>query len=224
MTILPAIIPKDFEDLEGHLLLVKDVVRTVQIDICDGRLTPLPSWPYIGGDFEFKEIIAQQRGLPLWESFDFEIDLMVLNPAKEYEQWIDAGAARIIFHYIGNEAAVLKDCMQKTKERGAEAGLALHLSDPIEVVEDFKELIDSVQLMGIQNIGFQGEPFDERVLEQVRSIKKKYPGLPISVDGSVNADTAPLLAEAGADRLVIGSALFKDIDIEESIGYFESLN
>lgn len=223
MIVLPAIIPKDFEDLESHLVQVRDLTRTVQIDICDGRLTASPSWPYIGGDIEFKEILAQERGLPLWEDFDFEIDLMVLNPSKEYEQWIDAGAARIIFHYSEKEAEKLKDIMQKTRERGVETGLALHLSDSLDVIKDF-EGIASIQLMGIEKIGFQGEPFDERVLDMVRSAKKMYPEIPVGIDGGVNFDTAPLLASAGADRLVVGSGIFNDVDVVEAISYFETLS
>lgn len=224
MIIIPAFIPQNFEDLETHLFQVRELTRAVQIDITDGRLTASPSWPYVGGDLEFKEILAQERGMPVWESFDFEIDLMVLNPAKEYEQWIDAGASRIIFHYKENEIATLKDIMQKTRERGVETGLALHLSDPLDVVKDFIEHAGVIQLMGISRIGFQGEPFDERTLERVRTLKEMYPDMPVAVDGGVNFDTAPLLAEAGVDRLIIGSAIFGSADIEEAVEYFTSLN
>lgn len=223
MIVLPAIIPKSFEDLESHLIQVRDLTRTVQIDICDGKLTSSPSWPYIGGDIEFKEILAQERGLPLWESFDFEIDLMVLNPSREYEQWIDAGASRIIFHYKESDAEALKDIMQKTRDRGVETGIALHLSDSLEVIKEFQG-IASIQLMGIERIGFQGQPFDERVLEQISAIKKSYPEIPVGVDGGVNFDTAPLIAKAGADRLVIGSGIFQDIDIVEAVSYLETLS
>ena len=223
MTILPAIIPKDFEDLETHLVQVRGLVRSVQIDICDGRLTPTPSWPFVRDHGDLESILKQERGMPLWEHFDFEFDLMVLNPAKEYERWIDAGATRLIFHYKESEVATLKDIMKISKERGVEVGLALHVQDPIEVIEEFKDLIDVVQCMGIERIGFQGESFDELVVEKVKSAKAKYPALPIGVDGGVNMDTAPLLVKAGATRLVIGSAIFSDVDIKEAITYFSSL-
>lgn len=223
MKILPAIIPESFEDLESHLLQVKGLVRTVQIDITDGRLTPNPSWPFVNDGGELFEILEQQRGLPLWESFDFEFDLMVTNPEREYERWIDAGATRLIFHYKAGQEAALKDLMIKTKDRGVEAGLALHLADPIEIITEFKDVIDSVQFMGIERIGFQGQPFDEKVVERVKKSKELYPDLPVSVDGGVNADTAQLLTDAGVDRLIIGSAIFNTLDIQETVGYFKSL-
>lgn len=221
MIVTPAIIPEDIEDLEGKLLLVKGIVRAVQIDVCDGRLTPKASWPYTNDyDREFDKMIAQERGMPLWEHFDFEIDMMVLNPGREYERWIDAGASRIIFHYKESEAAALKEMIRNTKERGVEAGLALHVNDPISVVDDFAADIDCLQFMGINRIGFQGESFEESVLSKIRDVKAKYSDLPLSVDGGVNADTAELLTDAGIDRLVIGSALFQSGDIREAYTYF----
>jgi ribulose-phosphate 3-epimerase len=223
MIVLPAIIPESIEDLETKLLMVKGLVRNVQIDICDGRLTPSVSWPFENEYGEIEEILAQQRGLPLWEHFDFEFDLMVTNPEREYEKWIDAGATRLIFHYKEGATDALKDLIQKTKDRGVEAGLALHLSDPVETLADFIGLIDTVQFMGIAKIGFQGEPFDEQVIARVKKSKELYPDLIVSVDGGVNADTAPLLADAGVNRLVIGSAIFNTLDVQETVGYFKSL-
>jgi ribulose-phosphate 3-epimerase len=223
MNILPAIIPESFEDLESRLLQVRGLAHVVQIDICDGRLTPSASWPYIGDRGQLGEILGQERGFPLWEHFEFEIDLMVLNPSHEYEQWIDAGASRIIFHYKESEATVLKDLMQKTKERGVEVGLALHLDHAVEVFEEFKELCSIVQFMGIKHIGFQGEPFEKEVLERVKKAKELYPDTVVSVDGGVNFDTGPMLVEVGADQLIVGSAIFGNPDVRDAVNYFKSL-
>ena len=77
--------------------------------------------------------------------------------------------------------------------------------------------------MGIEHIGAQGEPFDERVLSQIKSLRVLYPELIISVDGSVNEETAPLLVQAGANRLVVGSALMKSFDMRETMRELESI-
>ncbi len=223
MKILPAVIPESIEALEADLLMVKGLVKSVQIDICDGRLTPAASWPYVNEYGEMKEILGQERGLPLWDAFDFEIDLMVLNPKHDYEQWIDAGTSGIIFHYSDKIEEALKEIIADTKSRGVKAGLALHIDTPISVLESFKDMIDSVQLMGIKRVGFQGQPFEESVLARVREAKEKYPNLPVSVDGGVNFDTAPLLLEAGADILIVGSAIFGQGDVPEAVYYFKSL-
>ena len=77
--------------------------------------------------------------------------------------------------------------------------------------------------MGIEHPGSQAEPFDERVLSQIKSLREKYEELIISVDGSVNDKTAHLLRDAGASRLVVGSFLFDDFELEEKINYLENL-
>jgi ribulose-phosphate 3-epimerase len=77
--------------------------------------------------------------------------------------------------------------------------------------------------MGIEKIGFQGEDFDERALDQIRKIKEKYPEMKVSVDGGVNQNTAKEIIKAGADRLVIGSALLNSYDIKETFEEFRNL-
>jgi len=222
MIVLPAIIPENIDDLESHLLQVRRMAKWVQIDVCDGRLTPSPSWPYTEDYGDFQEILDQQKGFPFWEDFDFEIDLMVQKPDQEYERWIDAGASRIIFHYKESLKDTLIEVMQKTKDRGVEVGLALHIGDAPTVLADFVELLDVVQVMGIKHIGLQGEPFDEDALELIRDIRSQYPQFDVSVDGGVNTDTVDMIAEAGANRLIIGSALYGQGDIREIYNYFTS--
>lgn len=222
MIIIPAVIPESVNDLEDKLQRVRGMARMVQIDVCDGRLTPEASWPYIEDRGEFQSVLDQEQGMPLWDSFDFEIDLMVLNPLREYEKWIDAGASRIIIHLKGAEKN-LNEIIAGIKECGVEVGIALGVDESIEKIEEYIPLIDSIQCMGIKRIGFQGEPFEESVLSKIKEIKAKYPQMPVSVDGGVNFDTAPLLVEAGVNRLVVGSAIFNQGDIREAVGYFKAL-
>ena len=66
---------------------------------------------------------------------------------------------------------------------------------------------DCIQLMGIAEIGAQGQPFDESVIEKIQTVKQRFPHKPITIDGSVNADTIVRLKEAGADRFIVGSAI-----------------
>jgi len=227
MNITPAIIPESIEDLENKLLQVKGMTKLVQIDICDGRLTSEASWPYVEEYGELAEILGQERGLPLWDKFDFEIDLMVLNPRFDYERWIDAGVSRIIFHFFSSnlekDIVVLKELIKATKERGVEAGIALNINTPISVIEEFKDDVVCVQFMGIKRVGFQGQPFEESVLERIKESREKYSDIHISVDGGVNFDTAEKLIGAGVDRLVIGSAIFNQGDIREAFNYFHTL-
>jgi ribulose-phosphate 3-epimerase len=104
-----------------------------------------------------------------------------------------------------------------------EIGIAINTTTDIKKLEPFINFVDFVQCMGIEKIGYQDEPFDERVLKQIKDLRLKYPELKISVDGSVNENTASLLIKAGADRLVIGSLLLQSYDIKETIKEFEGL-
>ena len=105
-----------------------------------------------------------------------------------------------------------------------ELGLAINTTTPLSAIEQYLDRIDFVQCMGIEHIGQQGEPFDPRVLEQIKSLRSIYPEIIISVDGSVNEDTAPLLVQAGANRLVVGSALIHSYDVRETIKFMENLS
>jgi ribulose-phosphate 3-epimerase len=90
-----------------------------------------------------------------------------------------------------------------------EIGIALNTTTDISEIESMISLVDFVQCMGIEKIGFQGEPFDERVLKHIKELRLRYPDVIISIDGSVNQNTAPLLVQAGVNRLVVGSLLME---------------
>jgi ribulose-phosphate 3-epimerase len=203
--IIPAILPQDFNEIVEKLERIKGLAKTVQIDICDGHFVPSFTWPYKKHDDNFDRIVHEDEGMPFWENFDFEFDLMINNPEKVVEDWILAGASRIIIH------AEAKGDIKKTVEmlRGrAEVGIALNIDTPINTIDLFSDSIQFVQLMGIDKIGFQGQTFDTKVIDNIKSVKSKYPNLSISIDGGVSIDTSHLLKQAGADRLVAGSAIF----------------
>lgn len=214
MDIIPAILPKDFNELEDKVNLVKGFVDTVQIDICDGQFTQTATWPYKKNDDHFAAILEEQEGLPGWDSLDFEIHLMVNNPEEIISEWITAGAKRIIIHPKTTQK--LEECM-KLMEGVVEIGFAFDIDEPVEIVDG----VDFIQLMGISHIGVQGEPFNDNVIEKVAEVRDMYPMVPVSVDGGVNLDTAIELINA--DRLVIGSAIFESENIPQTIEEFRSI-
>jgi ribulose-phosphate 3-epimerase len=103
-----------------------------------------------------------------------------------------------------------------------EIGVAINTATPAEKIFPLVNYVDFVQCMGIEKIGFQGQKFDERVLEQIKKLKEKFPDLIISADGGVNLATAPKLARVGANRLAAGSAIFNSTDIRETIRDLEN--
>ena len=221
--IIPAILPQSIEDLREKLSRVAKLVPLVQIDVCDGNLTPEASWPYNGDTNVFEKILSEDDGLPFWDVVNFEIDLMVASPEEEVEKWVLAGAQRIVLHYESSTPEILTQLFFDLKDRGIETALAIHVETPAEVVDSFAHLLDEVQVMGIEDVGFQGEPFAEVVLPKIKAIREKYPHLNISVDGGMNVETAQLVLEAGANRIVAGSAIFQNYDVGENLEAFEDL-
>lgn len=219
--IIPAILPKDFAELDERLGLVKGLVKTVQIDICDGQFVPTITWPYKKTDESYEKIIREEQGLPGWEELSFEIDLMVNYPERIVDEWVIAGANRIIIH--AEVKGSIDDTILKLKDR-IDIGLAVGIETSIDIIESYKESIETIQLMGINHIGFQGQDFDAKVIDKIKEVKMKYPELKISIDGGVSMETAPLLIEAGANRLVVGSAIFNTDNIFEAVQKFKRLD
>jgi ribulose-phosphate 3-epimerase len=231
--IIPAILPKDLVDLRDKMAQVSGLAPLVQIDICDGKFVPSKTWPYVkGGMTEFEGIITEDEGFPFWDSLDLEIDLMVRNPGDVVDGWIKAGAKRLVLHW--ESAPNILEIVEKLRAEygtareetfGLEIGVALDIRTPNEEIYEVLDLIDDegnciidfVQFMGIDNVGYQGQEFDDLVLEKVSDLRDLYPNISISVDGGVGFDNASDLISAGATKLISGSAIFDSGDIAEAI-------
>ena len=231
--VIPAILTDDFNELRENISRVVNLVPVVQIDMCDGIFVPTVTWPFNELKSGNKEnningILEEEEGMPFWDSLDFEFDLMVSNAHEQFEFFVRLGAKRIVFHIEAEKdfdkfKEFLEGIDMYTREN-IQIGVAINTTTSIEILKPIISNVDFVQCMGIEKIGYQGEEFDERSLEQISQLRKNYPELIISVDGSVNENTAPLLVKAGANRLVIGSAIMQSYDIRESIKEFENLN
>jgi ribulose-phosphate 3-epimerase len=219
--IIPAILPHDYSDLEEKISLINGAVKWVQIDVCDGQFVPQPSWPYRKHDDFFDKLTTEQEGLPGWDTLDFEIDLMVNRAEEEVENWISAGASRLIFHI---ESKTNFDKAFELAADRAEVGLALNGDTDIETLRPYADKISVVQCMGIKNIGFQGQAFDPAVLTQIAKVKKAFPHLKVSVDGHVTMDIGRSLIDAGAERLIVGHAIFEADNPFDAIKEFKALN
>lgn len=204
--IVPAILPKnlnDLEDLDNKLAQLENQVELAQIDVCDPK-------------------IFEKTGLPHWQNFGLEIDLMFEKAEKEIGWLIGLRTIRFIIHPNLSRIEKVKEMLEDLKGV-VYFGIALDWQNSLKDLEPFIGLIDTVQIMGIKKIGFQGEPFEESAIEKVAAIRKKYPHLAISVDGGVNLTNASKLIKAGANRLVIGSAIWESNDLKETIEKFKNL-
>lgn len=224
MKIVPAILPYSFAELEEKLALLKGATDFVQIDITDGKFAGRASWPVNKPDENFEAIVNQEKGFPFWEDFDFEIDLMCQNPFSLANDFISAGASKIIFHVDTlslSEDALLLDQL-KTEEL-VQIGIACTADTDEEHLKDFLKYADFIQVMGIQKIGFQGEPFYPKCLERISWIRQELPNIEISVDGAMTPETAELVKNAGATKIVSGSFILESVNPIEAIKEFEDL-
>lgn len=210
--IIPAIIPKHFRDLEEKLEILKGVSQMVHIDICDGLFTQESSWPLGKPDINFEEIVNEERGMPFWEDFDFEFHLMVKHPFDHIQDIIKLGATRIVIHAETinlEEDRLLLD--QLRTEGVVQVGIAFKLQTGIEKIEELIPYADFIMFVGIEHLGFQGQKFDERVLDKVRWLKSEVPTMPIQVDGGINPETSGVAYDAGATRFVVGSYVLNSV-------------
>ena len=218
--IIPAIMPKTTEELDSAVSLVRGAVDYVQVDVMDGKFVPDQSWPFPNFEIEIAPFLNEDKGLPFWSDINYEFDLMIQTPEKFVEKFIGIGGGRIIIHYESADKEKIWEAVRKTQDMNTEVGLAIDTTTQNEVLDEFltdENPIDFVQFMGIAKIGYQGEPFDERVIPKIKALRVKYPDIMISVDGGVGFKSAPLLREAGANRLVSGSAIFGSGDSREAI-------
>ncbi|MEI6304897.1 MAG: hypothetical protein WCP09_02650 [Candidatus Taylorbacteria bacterium] len=218
--IIPAILPVDFLDLTDKIEMVLGFTKTIQVDICDGQFTPSPSWPYRKHDDSFEKLAAQEDGLPGWEKLDYEFDLMVNRPEEIVLQWVEVGATRIIIH--AESKGDITEALARLDGK-AEVGIALGMDTPIDVLEQYIGKFSTVQLMAIDRIGYQGQSFNVAVIEKIKAVKQRYPELLISVDGGVNLDNAASLIDAGANRLIVGSAIFESDNPLDTVQKFNHL-
>ncbi|MCD5381960.1 MAG: hypothetical protein LR017_01440 [Candidatus Pacebacteria bacterium] len=215
--ILPAIIPKTFEHLKETLKVVEPFAEAVQIDVVDGKFVPFTSWPYGAG-----EDIAQLAEIT--EKFDVEIDLMIEHPEEVIAAYYGAGVERMVVHLesVKDEAAI-ETILEHHAAHNYGLGFSINNDTLLEELIQYLDRIDFVQLMGIAQIGSQGQPFDERVIDRIKTLLAAHPDLQISIDGSVNKDTLPRLYEAGAQHFVSGSAILKASDPQEVYREFDYL-
>ena len=211
MNVIPAVIPESRKHLEETLALVFSFAQDVQIDITDGVFVPNTSFPY-------NDNTSISTLEPLLKERSFELDLMINKPEEAIDEWLLLNPSRVVMHIESTKA--ISKCIQKVKDTGTSIGLSLNNDTNLSVLDPYYDEIDFVQVMGIAQIGKQGESFDERVLERITAIRNNHPECEVSVDGSVNKETIVRLREVGATRFVAGSAILKADNPKEA---FEEL-
>ncbi len=214
MIVSPSLLSADFGHLAKDIeMLNSSEASWIHCDVMDGVFVPNISF-----GFPVIKAVKSLTDKPL------DVHLMIVNPQNYISQVRDCGAAIMNVH---QEACVHLDrAINAIKAAGMKAAVTLNPSTPVVMLEDVIAELDMVLLMSV-NPGFGGQSFIENTYNKISKLKKlieesKSNAL-IEIDGGVNVQTAPLLAKAGADVLVAGSAVFKAPNPSQMISYLNSL-
>ena len=228
--ITPAILEKDFGEIKNKLTFLRGKVKCVQLDFCDGIYVQNQTWPFFSGGFDdadFLKIMNEEEGLPYWEDFDFEFDLMIENAVENFDIYLKLGPKRMIFHLDAQKNLEkfehFLEGLDMYVRDNVEIGLAFKPNDDLVTVSRLSHKVDFLHCMGIDEIGLQGQEFNKKVIENIKILKNNLPGIIISVDGGINLENAEEILNAGADRLTVGSGIWKSGDPISALEDFQNL-
>lgn len=213
--VIPAILEKEFTEIEKKIHLVEGLVTWVQIDIADNTLVsnstfldPVP----------FKKLTATYSH-PENIGINLELHLMVKDPLRYLERFAGAGFKRFYAHIEGD---FVEDYIAGCYKLGVEVGLAIDGPTPLTKVYEYIDNIDCLLVMAIE-AGESGRPYLEETADRIKKLRELDFEIPIAVDGAMDAVNAKKVIAAGATRINSNSFIFSGPSVEERINTLKNL-
>jgi ribulose-phosphate 3-epimerase len=195
----PSILSADFSKLGAQIdEAEKAGADWIHIDVMDGHFVPNIT---IGP--------AVVKSIRICTELPLDVHLMIESPEKYIKQFAEAGSDIITVH--AEACTHLHRVIESIKELGARAGVSINPATPLELIDEILPSIDLALIMSV-NPGFGGQEYIKGSEKKVAKLRQKIDQLSISceieIDGGITADIVPMVANAGANVLVAGSAVF----------------
>ena len=204
--VAPSILAADFSRLGDEIRRVEAAgTDWIHCDIMDGHFVDNISFG--------PEIVRRVRGLT---SLPLDVHLMIEHPDHYVPRFIKAGANSITVHVESEAKHSVAKTLQQIQEAGCRAGLSLNPETAFDLVEPFLNKIDMLLVMTVHP-GFGGQPFRADQMQKVKRARSLNDRIDIEVDGGINAETARLSIENGANVLVAGTSIFHATDYAKAI-------
>ena len=206
--IAPSVLSADFTILGREIAAAeRGGADLIHVDVMDGHFVPNLS---IG--------VPVVRSIRKVATVPLDVHLMIEEPDRYIDAFVDAGAAMISVHL--EVLPHLHRTLQAIKEIGAKAGVAINPSTPAGMLEDVAGMVDHVLVMSV-NPGFGGQTFIPRSESKFQAVRalldRQGNAAPIEVDGGIDTSNAARLVEAGATILVAGTSIFGTGDPERAV-------
>lgn len=206
--IAPSILSADFARLGAEIEAAeRGGASLVHVDVMDGHFVP-----NITVGIPVVRSLARATRLPL------DAHLMISEPGRYAEQFVEAGARMVSVHVETD--AHLHRTLEGIKRKGGLAGVVVNPATSLSALEESLQFADYVLVMSV-NPGFGGQAFIKQTTEKVRRLKRMIEerGLKtrIEVDGGIDRDTIAEVAAAGAEIFVAGTAVFGEGDPERAV-------
>tara|TARA_B100001559_G_scaffold302800_1_gene290860 strand:- start:69 stop:722 length:654 start_codon:yes stop_codon:yes gene_type:complete len=195
--ISPSLLSANFTRLSDDIKIVEDAgVNRLHLDVMDGHFVPNLTF----GPFIIKDIRKITNS-------HLETHLMITNPRKYFDDYIDAGSDTLIFHFEASDD--INADLKYIQERGVKAGIAINPDSDYKKVLDYTEFLDYILIMSVFP-GFGGQSFIESTLDSMKFLKDntKNTNILIGVDGGVNLSTIDKVYDTGIDITIVGSGLY----------------